>query len=199
MLSTKHVVLGLVIERPGYGYELQQRLDRRFAFLGLSERVVYRALDSLCRDGLIEEVGEKQIGRTSRGAPKKIYAATSTGLDEFGGWIAEPCEIAVVREEVHVKVVLSQEQNFARVIELTERLEQACLMALREMQEAEPPALEELADPAFPWATATAVLIDDAEATRLQGTIDWLQRVRAVVRRRMEPPARRMSGRLPAR
>lgn len=192
MLSTRHVVLGLVIERRGYGYDLQQRLDRRFAFLGFSERVVYRALDSLANDGLIEEVGEKQEGRTTRGAPKKIYAATRAGHEEFGRWVAEPCEIAIVREEVHVKVVLSQKENFPRVIELTERLEQKCLDGLRVMQEAEPPSLDELADPAFPWDMATAVLIDDAEAIRLQGIIDWLQRVRAVVRRRMNPPVRSM-------
>lgn len=189
MLSTNHVVLGLVIERPGYGYELQQRLDRRFAFLGLSERVVYRALDRLCGEGLIEEVGEKRTGRTSRGAPKKIYGATAAGHEEFGRWIAEPCEVAVVREEVHVKVVLSQEPNFPRVIELTERLEQACLAALREMQEAQPPSLEQLADPALAWETVSGVLVDDAEAIRLQGIVDWLQHVRAVVRRRMLAPA----------
>ncbi|HMJ01478.1 MAG TPA: PadR family transcriptional regulator [Conexibacter sp.] len=191
MLSTKHVVLGLVIERPGYGYELQQRLDRRFAFLGLSDRAVYRMLDRLQRDGLIEPAYEKQAGRTSRGAPRLVYTATPAGHDEFGRWIAEPCEIAVVREEVHVKVVLSQAPNFPRVIELTEKLEQACLAAMRELQQASAPSLEELADPAFPWETAAVVLVDDAEAARLQSYIDWLQRVRTIVRRRMEPPARR--------
>lgn len=190
MLSTKHVVLGLLIERRGYGYDLQQRLDRRFAFLGFSERVVYRALDSLADDGLIKAVGEKQTDRTSRGAPKKVYAATPAGREEFGRWLAEPCEIAIVREEVHVKVVLSQKENFPRVIELTERLEQKCLDGLRVMQEAEPPSLDELADPDFPWDVASAVLTDDAEAIRLQGIVDWLQRVRAVVRRRMNPPPR---------
>lgn len=190
MLSTKHVVLGLLIERRGYGYDLQQRLDRRFAFLGFSERVVYRALDSLANDGLIRAVGEKRTDRTARGAPKKVYAPTPAGHEEFGRWLAEPCEIAVVREEVHVKVVLSQEENFPRVIELTERLEQKCLDGLRAMQEAEPPSLDELADPAFPWDMATMVLADDAEAIRLQGIIDWLQRVRAVVHRRMNPPPR---------
>ncbi len=189
MLSTKHVVLGLVIERPGYGYDLQKRLDQRFAFLGYSERVVYRTLDSLFEDGLIEIIGQS-ASRTPRGAPKKRYGATPAGHEEFGQWVAEPCEVAVVREEVHVKVVLSQEENFPRVVELTVRLEQACLAALRVMQDAEPPSLEELADPAFPWDMAAAVLIDDAEATRLQGIIDWLQRVRAVVQRRMSPPAR---------
>jgi len=29
-MSAKHAILGLVIERPGYGYQLAQRLEERF-------------------------------------------------------------------------------------------------------------------------------------------------------------------------
>lgn len=191
MLSTKHVVLGLLIERPGYGYELQQRINDRFGFLGLSERAVYGVLDRLDDDGWIEQIGIKQAGKTRRGSPRVIYAATPGGSEEFSRWIGEPCEIGVVREEVHVKVVLSQPPDWPRVIELTEKLEQACLTAMRELQEADSPSLDELANPALPWEKVAAVLVDDAECTRLQGMIDWLQRVRTVVRHRIKPPARR--------
>lgn len=184
--SAKHVVLGLVIERAGYGYDLQQRLDGRFAFLGFSERVVYRALDSLENDGLIAEVGEKRAGRTRRGAPKKLYAATSAGLDELGRWIGEPCELSTVREEIHVKLVLAQAPNFERLLEVIDRLEQSCLSLLHEMQQSEPPSLDELADPDRSWDTVSLVLVDDAEAIRLQGIVEWLHHVRPVVRRRME-------------
>lgn len=195
--SAKHVVLGLVAERAGYGYDLQQRLDRRFGFLGFSERVVYRALDSLAEDGLIAEVGEKRVGRTSRGAPKKLYAVTPAGQDELGRWIGEPCELSAVREEIHVKLVLAQAPNFPRLLEVVDRLEQSCLSVLREMQQSEPPSLEELADPDMPWDTASLVLVDDAEAIRLQGIVEWLHHVRPVVRRRMErlAPRPRRGGR----
>jgi hypothetical protein len=33
-MSAKHAVLGLVIERPGYGYQLPQRRDERFGSSG---------------------------------------------------------------------------------------------------------------------------------------------------------------------
>jgi DNA-binding PadR family transcriptional regulator len=150
-LSTKHVVLGLLIERPGYGYDLQQRLNTRFSFLGLSEKVTYRVLDSLKKESWIEQVGIKQVGGTERGAPRLIYGATVSGQEEFSRWIAEPCEIGTPREEVHVKLVLSQPPNWPRVIELTEKLEQQCLVAMREMQEGGGPTLDQLADPAIPW------------------------------------------------
>src|SRR6185312_6150626 len=63
-LSTKHVVLGLLIERPGYGYDLIQRARSRFGFLGLSENFVYRTLERLDPDDLPEllAVAESQAG-----------------------------------------------------------------------------------------------------------------------------------------
>ena len=34
-MSAKYAILGLVIERPGYGYQLAQRLEERFRLLEL--------------------------------------------------------------------------------------------------------------------------------------------------------------------
>jgi DNA-binding PadR family transcriptional regulator len=195
-VSNKHVVLGLLIERPGYGYDLQLRFHERFRFLSLSEKVTYKVLDQLLEEGWIERVGIKQAGRTERGAPRVIYGATANGRAEFGRWIAEPCEIGVVREEVHVKVVLSQPPDWPRVIELTEKLERTCLAAMCDMQDASALTFDQLGDPDIPWDAVAAVLVDDAELTRLQGMVDWLQRVRVIVLRRMNPPARR-PGRRP--
>ncbi len=189
-VSNKHVVLGLLIERPGYGYDLQLRFHERFRFLSLSDKVTYKVLDLLVQEGWIEPVGTKQVGKTERGAPRVIYGATASGREEFSRWIAEPCEIGVVREEVHVKVVLSQPPDWPRVIELTERLERTCLAAMRDMQDASTLTVDQLTDPEIPWDTVASVLVDDAEVTRLQGMVDWLQRVRVVVFQRMNPPAR---------
>lgn len=121
MLSTKHVVLGLVIERRGYGYDLQQRVDNRFAFLGLSERMIYRTIDRLRKDGLIERVGAKGAGKTERGSPRVIYGPTQRGEEEFDRWMTAPCDLGVAREEVHVKVVLSQAPHLPRLVERPRR------------------------------------------------------------------------------
>jgi DNA-binding PadR family transcriptional regulator len=186
-VSNKHVVLGLLIERPAYAYAVQQRFGTRFRFLSLSERVTYKLIDQLVDEGWIERAGTKQAGRTERGAPRVIYAATALGREEFSRWIAEPCEIGVAREEVHVKVVLSQPPDWARVIELTKSLERTCLAAIRDTQAASLRTVDQLTDPDTPWDTVAAVLVDDAEAIRLQGIVDWLRRVRAVVQSRMNP------------
>lgn len=192
-LSNKHVVLGLLIERPGYAYDIEQRFNTRFRFLSLSEKVVYKLIGRLEDEGWIERAGVKQVGQTP---PRQLYRATPSGREEFGRWLGEPCEIGTAREEVHVKVVLAQPPDWPQVIELTDNLERTCLTAIRELQDASALTADQLADPEIPWDTVAAVLVDDAEVTRLQGMVDWLQRVRVLVLRRMNPPAYR-TGRRP--
>ena len=79
-LSTKHAVLGLMIDRPSYGYNLQQQIAERLGFLGLAESTVYKTLERLEQDGWVEEVGQKQVGGTRRGAPRILYRATPDGV-----------------------------------------------------------------------------------------------------------------------
>ena len=191
MLSTKHVVLGLVIDRGGYGYDLQQRLADRFDFLGLSDAVVYSVLDRLEEDGYVAQSGPKQTGRTKRGSPRVMYVATDAGVEEFRRWMARPCDVAVVREELHAKLVFARPEDCEQLIEQTRELERHCLGALQSLTR---PPLHELVEGELPWSQVAAALVDDARATRLQGTIEWLQRVRAVLERRRVGKAAAASG-----
>jgi DNA-binding PadR family transcriptional regulator len=51
-MSAKNAVLGLVIERPGYGYDLARRLEERFGSSGFAPTGVYSALDQLSSEAL---------------------------------------------------------------------------------------------------------------------------------------------------
>jgi DNA-binding PadR family transcriptional regulator len=103
----RFVVLGLLVERPGYGYELQRRLGDRFAFLGVAETSVYRLLDALERSGEIEVRGPKPVGGTPRGAPRVTYEVTGAGHTVFSRWMASPCRLPVVRDELLVRLALA--------------------------------------------------------------------------------------------
>lgn len=186
MLSTKHVVLGLVIERAGYGYDLQQRIDRRLGFLGLSNTVIYGVLDRLEREGLIEERGAKEIGRTRRGSPRVTYAATQQGVEEFQRWMAAPAEPALLREELHAKLAVSAPEHLEVLVALTQDLE---LHYLGELQSLAGARKGDLEDPGLDWGTLVEVLVDEAQAARIEAMIDWLQRTRAILQRRMSEPA----------
>jgi DNA-binding PadR family transcriptional regulator len=91
-------VLGLVIERPSYGYELFQRLERRYG--GVLEppiSQIYAALNTLERAALIEPLPEEQralepddgLRPVARRQPKVHYRATASGARAFREWVAE--------------------------------------------------------------------------------------------------------------
>jgi DNA-binding PadR family transcriptional regulator len=91
-------VLGLVIERPSYGYELFQRLERRYTgVLDPPISQIYAALNALERAALIEPLPAGEPGdEADAGArlpakrqPKVHYRATASGARAFRAWVAE--------------------------------------------------------------------------------------------------------------
>ena len=85
-MSVKHAVLGLVIERPGYGYELIQRLEQRIEGWRPSETAVYPALRSLRAEGMIRAreapptAASSPPTAASSGTRRPTSAATSSAL-----------------------------------------------------------------------------------------------------------------------
>ncbi len=81
-------LLGLIIERPGYGGQLRRRLERSHEdlFSLQSEGAVYRSLDSLMDRGLIEHAlsgeGVAVASGTDR-LPMVPYVATAEGRQAF--------------------------------------------------------------------------------------------------------------------
>jgi DNA-binding PadR family transcriptional regulator len=87
-------VLGLVIERPSYGYELFQRLERRYGgVLDPPISQIYAALNALERAALIEPLPAAEAAANAvpaaRRQPKVHYRATASGARAFRAWVAE--------------------------------------------------------------------------------------------------------------
>jgi DNA-binding PadR family transcriptional regulator len=125
-------VLGLVIERPSYGWELWTRFERLHGdVLPIGgESNVYRALDILRDRGLIEEVAAGEPGGGASGAsrqPKPHYRATVDGLEDYAGWV-----IAQAREHNRRSVLFARQLGALAdqpqaALRILERYEQACL------------------------------------------------------------------------
>jgi PadR family transcriptional regulator, regulatory protein AphA len=82
-VSLRHAVLGLLILRPGTGYELTQRFDLSLANAWYaSHSQIYPELARLEAEGLAEVVGEG--ARRSR-----TFAATEAGRSELRRWLLE--------------------------------------------------------------------------------------------------------------
>jgi DNA-binding PadR family transcriptional regulator len=85
-------LLGLIIERESYAYELAQRFQRIYRnVLSLSSTShVYTALGVLQERSLVEQVPGTRPGRQ----PKPSYRATTLGVGSYGEWL-----VGYVRED----------------------------------------------------------------------------------------------------
>lgn len=182
-LSTKHVVLGLLIERPGYGYDLMKRARTRFGFLGLSENFVYKTLERLEQDGWIAETGEKRVGNTRRGAPRVVYEVSPVGRKEFKAWMATPSERAVLRDELQAKLSLSEPDDLPELLAVAEVQASQCIAELGTLQR---PVLAHVAEPTVPWHHAAVMMVDDLNARWLQALVDWLSAICELIEERIE-------------
>jgi DNA-binding PadR family transcriptional regulator len=185
-LSTKHVVLGLMMDRASYGYSLQQQIAERLGFLGLAESAVYKTIERLEQDGWIEEAGEKQVGRTRRGAPRVLYRATPEGVEQFRRWMAEPTDRSVLRDELQVKLVLSSPADLPQLLEMAETQAQTCLAELAALSR---PGLAGASGSDVSWEAAARMMVDDFKARWLESLVDWLDAICAVMEARLERAA----------
>jgi len=185
-MSVKHAVLGLVIERPGYGYELYQRLNQRVEGHEISERAVYPALSSLARSGWIQQ--SLRDGHAHR--QRVWYESTPDGVDEFRGWMGRPSdEVASLRSDLRWKLALASVEDLPDLIEQTRAQERACvdrIEALTREPQPEPPRADD-----FDWRPIAQLLVRRSDVAHLQTQIEVLQ----AVRREMKATVRRHASR----
>jgi DNA-binding PadR family transcriptional regulator len=181
-LSTRHLVLGLLVERAGYGYDLQQRIDARLGFLGLSESAVYKILERLETEGWIEEVGPRRIGITRRGAPRVIYRATPLGHERFKEWMAAPCERVLLRDELQAKLNVAEPADLPQLLAIAEAQSRTCL---RELAELGSPVITCASEPTVPWRDAATMMVDDFRLRSLQTLVAWLDSICVLIAERI--------------
>jgi DNA-binding PadR family transcriptional regulator len=176
-MSAKHAVLGLVIERPGYGYQLAQRLDERFSSSGFAPSGVYSALDQLSRDDLVRSAGEMGAGPARRAAPRTIYEATEEGIDHFEAWMLDPSPAPPLRDELHMKIALCRPRNLPRLIEMVSGQELVCLGRLQDLKR----LTAETSASSRDWSALMRMLATEAEVAFWNSRIEWLQSARELL------------------
>lgn len=179
-LSTKHVVLGLMVERPGYGYGLQQQFAERLGFLHLADSSIYKTIERLQADGWVEEAPTSRPGTRHRGAQRVLYRATPAGVAEFREWMAKPSDRAVVRDELHAKLALSDPDDLPDLLRAAEAQAEECLAELSAIGRRSVPATADL-----PWGQVASALVTDFNARWLESLVDWLNQICSVIEERM--------------
>jgi DNA-binding PadR family transcriptional regulator len=193
-MSVKMAVLGLVIERPGYGYELRQRLDERVEGLQLSDSAVYPALESLWRTGLIrkrdrgDSPHHKRDGHAHR--PRVWYEKTDQGIEVFNDWMDAPSELAPLRGSLRLKIAVATIERLPKLIEETREQEQALLDRIEGLTRAHDPVALLDSDE---WAGTGRLVLRRTDVKLLQAEIEALQEVRAEMKRALRRHAARVA------
>jgi DNA-binding PadR family transcriptional regulator len=122
-------LLGLLIERPSYAYELARRFERTYeGVLTLSSvSHAYTALATLRERALIEELPGTRVGRQ----PKPHYRATERGYEDYGQWLVGQVDEGLRRQRLFVLALARFVRDPHAALAILDRYEQACLAAAR--------------------------------------------------------------------
>jgi DNA-binding PadR family transcriptional regulator len=128
-MASKHAVLGLVIERPDYGYGLHKRLSQRCGPWAWSRAAVYAALEELSSAKLVS-ADESDARQSSGRQARTIFSATPGGVAFFDEWIFGPSALEAPRQELELKLVMARPHELPRLIEMSLLQEQDCVERL---------------------------------------------------------------------
>lgn len=179
-MSVQNVVLGELVRRRGYGYQLHDRLrELLIDVFGFSETVVYPALQALEKRGLIVEVDRAPSRRDDRWSnPRIIYEATPAGEQRYREWIAQPTKKTPLREELHLKLIGAGPADVPAIVRALDDVEDDCCKRLADISAH--PLVER--HPGGPQSGAFgAVLVQDALVAHLQTTLEWVERSRSAL------------------
>ena len=118
-MTTRLVILGLLRDRPLYGYELKQIIEEHMGdWTSIAFGSIYFALEKLSQEGYIEKVATEQEGKRPS---RSVYQITGEGREEFlrllrGVWDQ------VERQYYDIDVALSF-QNALPQAEMIQRLQ----------------------------------------------------------------------------
>lgn len=118
-------LLGLIIERSSYAYDLAQRFERRYGTVLALSNVghVYTAMGALESRELVQEIPGTREGRQ----PKPRYRATAEGVQAYREWLIGQVGEDRRRQEMFVLALVALAGEPEQLVDVVERCEQAWL------------------------------------------------------------------------
>jgi DNA-binding PadR family transcriptional regulator len=165
----KGALLGLVLERPGHGYDLANRLNMR---LGPAWRLeanrVYRLLDDLERSGLVRY--EVQPSKHGPRQLRAVYHPTDHARGALTRWIETAVPREAARSVLQAKIAVAREDDAPRLLVALKRYESDCLELSQSLDP--PTALSKS------WRGLVIDCAKDAVDVQLKAEVDWARRTR---------------------
>jgi DNA-binding PadR family transcriptional regulator len=162
-------LLGLLLERPGHGGDLANRLAAR---LGETWRVdtndVYRLLEQLERTGLAVSRDEPVRGNHER--MHLVYHPTTATSEALTLWMETLLPREPVRLALQAKLSVARRQDAPRLLTALEAYERECIVLAHLIPSTEGPARS--------WAALRMDCTRDAVHAQLRTEVDWAARTR---------------------
>lgn len=168
-MSARHALLGLLLHRAAYPYELADRLEGRLGpAWAINSGQLYQTIRALERDGLIERVNRAPGDHDAR----QVFQISERGAAEFDRWFdqeASPARLA--RRPLLVKITLAGPERLRATLEHIDAYERTCAERLRKLsREKDEVPLE------APLVRADHVLLRlnlSADIFQLEGELKW--------------------------
>ena len=160
-------VLGVLVESPGHGYDLNQKLNRRLGDiwrLGLSH--IYAVLAGLEQAALVRHYEVKQDTRPS----KKVFHITEDGRLLFLKWVSSPViHMRDIRLEFLAKLHFSRLNSHSAMLDLIKLQLCVCEDLMRHLQFQHQESMHAHSDVATAKASYRLKIVE--------ATISWLEQM----------------------
>ena len=130
-MSAKHVLLGLLLDKPAYPYQLGDHLQERLGpAWQINSGQLYQTIKWLSKEGLIERVDGSVGGRDDR----HVFAITEPGVEEFERWRSEPTQgTRSLRRPVLVKLMFAGPEHREETLEEIDVYERTCTARVKQL------------------------------------------------------------------
>ena len=176
-MSAKHALLGLLLHRSAYPYELADRLQARLGpAWAINSGQLYQTISRLEREGLIERIEGPLEGREDR----HIFQISESGEDEFDRWFQSETDSArLSRRPLLVKITLAGPDRLKDALTHIDTYELACAERLKSLSQ-----WREGVPVEGPAVRADHVLLRlnlSADIFQVEGELRWARHAREMV------------------
>ncbi len=133
-MPLSHAILGFLDYQPMSGYDLKKYFDQSVAhFWSATLSHIYKALETLEKDGMVESHIIQQEGKPNR----KQYKITDAGRTELHRWLSTPLPIETKREAWLIQVFFAHDLDNEEIANLFENRIERLRTSLSQCQSAQ--------------------------------------------------------------
>jgi DNA-binding PadR family transcriptional regulator len=167
----KGALLGLVLQHPGHGYDLANRLDRRLGpAWQIAAKDLYRMLEQLEKAGL---VSSRRVSSDGPTGSRRVYSPTERAEAALTEWMSTNTRMAPVRAEFQAKIAVARAADAPRLLVALDIYERECFSLFKASSQDAPP-VRSFAGVAMHLSRASARL-------HLRAELEWIVLARRLI------------------